>query len=293
MTRKSDGIVAGYDGSPGAERALRWAVREAWERGTVLTVCLAWAPEYLAMLGEASVSDLARRKGEEILAKGAGYAGDALGPETVRPVLARGPAARVLCERSGTAEMVVAGARGHGGVAGQRLGSVAWQVAMHAHGPVVIVRGQWHVADHAPGPVVAGLDLSPASRAVAAFAFREAELHSVPLLAVCALADAPGMLGGAREMEADFSRAMARVEKEHPDVTVLRQVTQGSPRGALLAAAAEAQLLVVGCRGRGGIHGMSLGSVAQALLHHAPCPVAVIRPPAGAHPGSIAVGAAG
>ena len=141
MTRKSDGIVVGYDGSPGAERALRWAVREAWERGTMLTVCLAWAPEYLAMLGEASVYDLARRKGEEILAKGAGYAGDALGPETVRPVLARGPAARVLCERSGTAEMVVAGARGHGGVAGLRLGSVAWQVAMHGHGPALSSAG--------------------------------------------------------------------------------------------------------------------------------------------------------
>jgi hypothetical protein len=36
----------------------------------------------------------------------------------------------------------------------------------------------------------------------------------------------------------------------------------------------------VGCRGRGGVHGMSLGSVAQAPLHYAPCPVAVIRPPA-------------
>ena len=71
MTRKSDGIVAGYDGSPGAERALRWAVREAWERGTVLTVCLAWSPEYLALFGMASVSGLAERKGEEILAYGA------------------------------------------------------------------------------------------------------------------------------------------------------------------------------------------------------------------------------
>jgi hypothetical protein len=38
---------------------------------------------------------------------------------------------------------------------------------------------------------------------------------------------------------------------------------------------------------------MSLGSVAQALLHHTPCPVAVIRPPAWADHGSIAVGAAG
>jgi nucleotide-binding universal stress UspA family protein len=281
MTGKSDGIVAGYDGSPGAEEALRWAVREAWERSTVLTVCFAWAPEYLALLGVASVSGLAERKAEEILAQGARYAGDALGPETVRAVLSRGSAAYALCERSGTAEMVVTGAHGHGGVAGQRLGSVALQVAMHGHGPVVVVRGTWHAAGHAQGPVVAGLDQSPASRAVAAFAFREAHLHKVPLLAVCALADAPGLLGGAREMEADFSHAITLMEKEHPDVTVLRQVAQGSPRDALLAAAGEAQLLVVGCRGRGGVRGMNLGSVAQALLHYAPCPVAVIHPPAG------------
>jgi hypothetical protein len=71
MTRKNDGIVVGYDGSPGAEEALRWAVREAWERNTVLTVCLAWSPEYLALFGVASVSGLAERKGEEILAYGA------------------------------------------------------------------------------------------------------------------------------------------------------------------------------------------------------------------------------
>jgi len=288
MTRKNDGIVAGYDGSPGAEQALQWAVREARDRGTMLTVCLAWAPEHLTLLDEAPVSDLAQRKGEEILAKGARYAGSALGPEMVRPVLARGPAARVLCERGGTAEMVVAGSRGHGGVAGQRLGSVAWQVAMHGHGPVVIVRGQWHVADHAPGPVVVGLDLSSASQAAIAFAFHEAQLHGVPLLAVCALADAADVLGGAREMEAGFSHAITLLEKEHPDVTVLRHVAQGSPRTALLAAASDAQLLVVGCRGRGGVRGMSLGSVAQAMLHHAPCPVAVIRPPGGADCGSIA-----
>jgi nucleotide-binding universal stress UspA family protein len=288
MTGRSDGIVAGYDGSPGADEALRWAVREARARSTVLTVCLAWAPEYLALLGEASVYDLAQRKGKEILARGAQYAGSALGPEMVRPVLARGPAARVLCECSGTAEMVVVGPRGRGGVAGLRLGSVAWQVALHGHGPVVMVHGQWHVANHAPGLIAVGLDQSPASQAAAAFAVREARLHRVPLLAVCALADAPGALGGAREMEADFSHAMTLLEKEHPDVTVLRQTAQGSPRAALLAAASEAQLLVVGSRGRGGVRGMSLGSVAQAMLHHAPCPVAVIHPSAEADHGSIA-----
>src|SRR5690349_3181601 len=40
MTGTTYGIVAGYDGSPGAAQALRWAVREAWARGTTLTVCL-------------------------------------------------------------------------------------------------------------------------------------------------------------------------------------------------------------------------------------------------------------
>jgi len=45
----------------------------------------------------------------------------------------------------------------------------------------------------------------------------------------------------------------------------------------LLTASADAQLLVVGARGRGGLEQMSLGSVAQAVLQYAPCPVGVVR----------------
>jgi nucleotide-binding universal stress UspA family protein len=81
-------------------------------------------------------------------------------------------------------------------------------------------------------------------------------------------------------MEEDFSRLVTPREKEHPEVTVLRQVTFGTPRSALLTAAAEAQMLVVGSRGLGGLEGMSLGSVAGALVHHSPCPVAVVHPSA-------------
>jgi len=85
-------------------------------------------------------------------------------------------------------------------------------------------------------------------------------------------------------MEDDFSRLMSLHEKEHPETTVLRQVTFGAPRSALLTAAAEAQMLVVGSRGLGGLEGMSLGSVGGALVHHSPCPVAVVHP-AGGNPG--------
>jgi nucleotide-binding universal stress UspA family protein len=279
MTGASDGIIAGYDGSPGAEHALRWAVREAKERGTALTICLTFAPQYLAVLGEPSVYDLARCKGEQVLAQGCKRAESLLGPGMVRSVLAQGQAAQVLCERSAGAKVTAVGSRGNGGLADLRTGSVASEVAACGHGPVVVVRGEWAVADHAPRPVAVGLDQSPGSQAAIAFAVQEARLHKVPLMAVCALADALGVLGGAERLEADFSHDMALLEKTHPDLSVLQQVAQGSPRTALLEAARKAQLLVVGCRGRGGVRGMNLGSVARAVMDCAPCPVAVIHQP--------------
>ena len=194
-----------------------------------------------------------------------------------RADLARSSAARVLYEHSATADMVVVGCRGHGGVVGLLLGSVSWQVAAHGQGWVVVVRGL-RPAKHSLGPVVVGTDGSAAAQAAVAFAFEEAALRDVPLLAVCALADAPGILGGARRMEEDFDRSMTVWEKDHPEVPVLRQAASGTP-AALLAATAKAQMLVVGSRGRGGIQGMPLGSVAHVLLHHAPCPVGIVQPP--------------
>jgi nucleotide-binding universal stress UspA family protein len=279
MSGVTDGIVVGYDGSPDSAEALRWAAREAWARGTALTICLAWRPDDLAVTGHPEAQEQARRRGEQIIARAAGLAESLLDLVEVRAVLAEGSPARVLCERSNTAEMVVVGSHGQGRLPGSLLGPVSWQVAGHAQGRIVVVRGEWRPVNQAPGPVVAGVDGSAASQAALAFASDEAALRDVPLIAVCALADAPGRFGAGRQMEEDFSHLMTRYEKEHSEVTVLRQVEFGAPRSALLTAATGAQLLVVGSRGLGGLEGMSLGSVAATLLHHAPCPVAVVHPP--------------
>lgn len=278
MTENTYGILAGYDGSPDGGQALRWAAREAKARGTMLTVCFAWAPDHIALPRESALRDLARQQGKEIVVRGLPYAESALESGQIATELADGPAARVLCERSRRAEMVVVGSRGNTELTGLLLGSVAWQVAGHATGRVVVVRGQWRPVNHIPGPVVAGLDGSPASLAALAFAFEEAALRDVRLVAVCALADAAGRLGEAHQIEAYFSHAMAGQEERHPEVTVVQKVMAGAPRTALLTAAAGAQMLVVGCRGRGGLDDMALGSVAQAVLHHAPCPVGIVHP---------------
>jgi len=278
MTGKMHGIVAGYDGSPGAAQALRWAAREARARDTELTVCLAWTPDHMELPTENDLCDLARQHGQEILTRGLPYAESLLGPGRIRADLAGGPAARVLCERSRNADMVVVGSRGHSELPGLQLGSVSWQVAGHASGRVVVVRGPWRPANQPPGPVVAGVDGSAAGRAAIVFAFEEAALRGVPLLAVCALTDAPGRLGEIRRIREDFENLMTDEAKAHPEISVWHRILPGTPRSALLAAAAEAQLLVVGARGRGGFDEMSLGSIAHAVLQYAPCPVAVVRP---------------
>lgn len=68
-------------------------------------------------------------------------------------------------------------------------------------------------------------------------------------------------------------------DAEHVDVEVLR----GRPVDALLAAANDAELLVIGSRGRGAAVEALLGSVSEACLHHARCPVVVVPASAGPH----------
>ena len=56
---------------------------------------------------------------------------------------------------------------------------------------------------------------------------------------------------------------------------------EGSADDAVIDASADAELVVVGSRGRGALKTLVLGSVSQQVLHHAACPVVVVPPPAG------------
>jgi nucleotide-binding universal stress UspA family protein len=302
MATRGPAIIAGYDGSPGSVEALDWAVLEASYRRVPVTVCHAWisgyegtptkaAPRDAAKAGAAAAAteraltaaepgapDQGREQADRILASGVRHARASAAQCEVQPLLVCGPATRVLCEQSPGADMVVVGSRGAGGVTGLQLGSVGLQVAAHAQAPVTVVRGKWRPG---PGrnraPVVVGADGSPASQDALEFAIREAALRDVPLVAVCALSDSAGVFGIARGVEADFRAAVDRAQSRRPEILVERRVEQGAPRAALLTAASRGQLLVVGARGRGGLREMMLGSISLALLHHAPCPVTIVR----------------
>ena len=73
--------------------------------------------------------------------------------------------------------------------------------------------------------------------------------------------------------------SVAEVEKEYPGLSITERVLEGPPASVLLEAAEGADLIVVGSRGHGGFAGVLLGSVGTHVVHHATCPVVVVRHP--------------
>jgi nucleotide-binding universal stress UspA family protein len=194
-------------------------------------------------------------------------------------------AAPALIEASRDAELVVIGHRGLGGFGELLLGSVGAQVSAHAHAPVIVVRPEPAGPD---APVVVGVDGSAGSEPAIEFAFREAAARGVPLDAVHVYwaraadtlrdPDADADARARAEAEAVLDSALRPWEARFPDVGVRRQPVHSlNPEYCLVELSRTAGLVVVGSRGRGGFAGLLLGSVSQALVHHASCPVAVVR----------------
>jgi nucleotide-binding universal stress UspA family protein len=141
-----------------------------------------------------------------------------------------------------------------------------------------------------PGPVIVGVDGGPQTPAALAFAFEEAAVREVPLIALYAWWMLPAdNLGPVRPGHYDdrqaheeaariLAEAVAGWSQKYPDVKVeQRPVHAINPSLALIEASSHAGLVVVGCRGRGGFTGLLLGSVGRDLVGHAHAPVAVIH----------------
>ncbi|MGC8462068.1 MAG: universal stress protein [Acidimicrobiales bacterium] len=140
--------------------------------------------------------------------------------------------------------------------------------------------------------IVVGVDGSPTSAKAFAWAADLAEETGAALRAVMSWEDrysdmwVPGS-GVVVDRLAVVRRALEHaalpVTGAHPTLPVELTAVEGPPARRLVAAAEDADVLVVGSRGHGGLTGTLLGSVSLFCVTHAPCPVVVFRGSPRAH----------
>lgn len=290
----TNAIVVGFDGSPTSMGAVDWAAAEAAQRGTPLRVLVAadypgmptpprngsWTPRLLQASAEGHLEE-ALRVARKRLPEG-----------QVEGLVITGKAAGVLVEESRSAELVVTGSRSLGPARSALLGSTSAITATLAHCPVVVARGATDPDASFTRLVAVGVTTSPRSVGALRFAASAAARRGVSLLLVGAWAmpaaeswdyapwHTESLAGFARALRSDaheaVDEALAAVRSEHPQLDVRGHVAEMAPWAALEAESRRAGLLVVGSRGTGGFEGLTLGSVARAVLDHSRCPVAVV-----------------
>ncbi|WP_278265362.1 universal stress protein [Nocardia sp. AG03] len=272
-------VVVGVDESEQSRIALRWAAEHAHRHRAPLRIVYAidvpveFGPGVVAPLFD---TERLRAHGESVVAAAATQAAEHA-EVTISTLAQEGPPVAVLREQSRSALLVVVGSRGLGALRRTLLGSVSTSLARHAECPVAVIP---ETEPGARGAVVVGVDGSACSAEAVALAFDEAARRDARLVAVHAWSEffrydaRPTMQ---TQGESVLAESLAGYAEKYPDVAVERVVVEDRPAAAVLAAAADAQLIVVGSHGRGGFAGMTLGSVAQAVLHGADCPLIITR----------------
>lgn len=279
MPEDREFIVVGTDGSAPSSRAIGWAADEAACSGRDLRIVhvLGAAAHGVPHQAGNGVRPLVE-SWDPLLRAGRDLALRHRPGLTVRTALVRdGSPAAALKRCAEDAAEVVIGHRGRGGFTELLLGSTALHLAGRLPVPLTIVRGR----DVEPvGEIVVGLDLleDPAPQLDHAFAVAEARgarlraFHSwrpAPL-AVEAGVD---LRVAADTLRSHLAAALAPWRDRYPEVKVVEDVEVGHAVASLVMVSAQAGLVVVGSRGRI----MPLGSVSHGVLHHAYCPVTVVR----------------
>lgn len=272
-------VVVGYDGTSESERALRWAVQEARLRRVPLTVCHAWRWPYpISHIDREGVA-IVRRMGEHLLDHGVALAREMAPGLMVRKRLKDGSVAPALLSEAADADVIVIGSHEPDAMS---VGSTVLRMPAMADSPVVVVRS----SGSRDGLVVVGVDGSDGADAALAFGFEEAALRGWRLQAVYGCWEPGAAPDGDLSLFSDedrlrrvcgavLERAVAPWPVKYPHVQATTSLVLEPPREALLEAAEDATLLVVGARGMGVVEPLTLGATSDALLKHVPCTVAV------------------
>jgi nucleotide-binding universal stress UspA family protein len=313
-------VVVGTDDSSGARAAVAYAFTAAARRHAALDLVLAypvvlpWAWDTVLDVDDVEPLRAALSRTAEDHRSELQQQAPAVADVPVQVLVGRGSAADVLVDASDTADQLVVGSRGRGGVRSALLGSVALHCVTAARCPVVVVH-EWAAGGSAPPPsapgdqaprVVVGVDGSAASTAALAAALDEAAAMGAVVDVVVAFSLADLWIDGQGGMAADPGEIRMRVQDRVASMVdaaraglpadlrsepaaVRTDVLEGQPVDTLLERARGAQLLVVGSHGHGVLRALMLGSVALGCVLHAPCPVMVVHAP---NPGGVAHGEA-
>ncbi|WP_329500506.1 universal stress protein [Kitasatospora herbaricolor] len=277
-------VIVGVDDPLSALEAVDWAADEAWSRGTRLHLVHAWlwepdqAPESLD-------AQAARRSGEESLRVLAERAAARHREVEVTSGVVDSNPREALVALSAAAGLLVVGSRGSGGFQGLLVGSTSLHVTARASCPVVVVRA---VGADATDGVAVGVEGREPSDGLLEFAFDSARRRGLPLRAVHAWSF-PLVLGPghalppvyesghvAAEEQRLLAEVMAGWQEKYPEVPVEEDAVRAGPAKRLVALSRTHQLVVVGRHGKPEGPLGRLGSVSQAVVHHAHCPVAVV-----------------
>jgi nucleotide-binding universal stress UspA family protein len=278
MTHNQQRIVVGVDGSPASLGAVHWAADEAARhRATLEIVHVLSVPPPFSMVED----------GQAMVLQAASEARSWQPGIAVVTATWHGDPATALCGHTLRAALVVVGSRGHDGFSGLLLGSVGAHLSTHAHCPVLVVHHaeQWAGPDAAlphERPIVVGVGGADAATPALEWAFAEADLRRVELLAVRAWQDPRHRYGHgpARVQQDEAAGLSARVapwSAKFPDVPVTLRAVPGNTSEVLLDAARDSSMIVLGAPPRTGSDAPPFGSVTQQVLLHAPGAVLVAR----------------